>query len=281
MTPSHGTTVLPFGAFYGQSETRRQAHGIELAIMNADPHRIVERHTHEDAHFVFVLDGLYVSTATGAPSVCHLPTLIFNPAGTTHRDHFEARSTLFEGRFLTLSVAPNVPHLLAFGNGLPERATLLDQPASLALAQSITRECATWNPGALLQIEDHAAALLSASASRAREPHERRPPRWLQSARDMLHDRCADTLHVADLAEAAGVHPVHLARVFRHHLGCSPGEYLRHQRLGRARVLLRETTRALSDIALSCGFVDQSHFAKTFKAHVGVTPGTFRKDSLR
>jgi AraC family transcriptional regulator len=69
---------------------------------------------------------------------------------------------------------------------------------------------------------------------------------------------------------------VHLARVFRRHLGCTPGDYLRRRRLERAAVLLRETARPLSDVALHCGFADQSHFANAFKRHTGVTPGSYR-----
>ena len=83
-------------------------------------------------------------------------------------------------------------------------------------------------------------------------------------------------MRVAEFARAAGVHPVHLARVFRQYLGCTPGDYLRRPRLERAAVLLRETPRPLSDVALSCGFADQSHLANAFKRHTGVTPGAYR-----
>ena len=70
---------------------------------------------------------------------------------------------------------------------------------------------------------------------------------------------------------------MHLARVFRLHLGCTPGDYLRRRRLARAAVLLRETARPLSDVALACGFADQSHLAHAFRRHAGVSPGAFRR----
>jgi hypothetical protein len=60
--------VLPFGTFYGRVDVRRHAPGLEIAVLNADPHRVVERHSHEEAHFVLVLSGLYVSTAAGRSS---------------------------------------------------------------------------------------------------------------------------------------------------------------------------------------------------------------------
>lgn len=84
-----GTTVLPFGAFYGRSRDARDAGGFALARMRPTvPEREVVRHTQEEAHFGLVTDGAYLSTARGAPAVCDPPTLIYNPPGTTHRDRF-------------------------------------------------------------------------------------------------------------------------------------------------------------------------------------------------
>ena len=103
----------------------------------------------------------------------------------------------------------------------------------------------------------------------------------LAVARELLDDRCGEAVRVTELARAAGVHPVHLARVFRQHLGCTPGEYLRRRRLERAAVLLRETARPLSDVALHCGFADQSHLAHAFRRHAGVSPGAYRRHAGR
>ena len=41
--------------------------------------------------------------------------------------------------------------------------------------------------------------------------------------------------------------------------------------------MLTRTGAALSDIALACGFADQSHLNRVFKAQVGTTPGRFRE----
>lgn len=62
---SHGHLILPFGSFYGREDVRRSDPGLELSLLRVDPHRIVERHSHDEAHVVLVLDGLYVSTADG------------------------------------------------------------------------------------------------------------------------------------------------------------------------------------------------------------------------
>jgi AraC family transcriptional regulator len=67
-----------------------------------------------------------------------------------------------------------------------------------------------------------------------------------------------------------------MARVFRRHNGCSPGEYLRRIRVRRACRLLADTDRPLSAIAYDTGYADQSHFTRHFKRAMGVTPGEYR-----
>jgi AraC family transcriptional regulator len=268
--------VLPFGAFYGRLDQRRHAPGLELAMLHADPHRVVERHSHEEAHFVLVLDGLYVSSASGASAISNGPLLVFNPAGTTHRDRFEARGTVFEGRFLTMSVSADLMSAAAAPGRMAETAVVVHHPRIIADAQRIARECVKWTGVSALAGESLALGLLS-SVTQPNDPVARTPPVWLKVAEEMMRDRCGEDVRVADLARAAGVHPVHLARVFRHFLGCTPGTFMRRRRLERAHVLLRETRQSLAGIAMSCGFVDQSHFANAFKHDMGVTPGAYRR----
>jgi AraC family transcriptional regulator len=271
--------VLPFGTFYGRVDVRRHAPGLEMAVLHADPHRTVERHSHEEAHFVLVLSGLYVSTAVGAPAVASGPILVFNPAGTTHRDTFEARASTVEGRFLTLSVAaPVMEAAVSDHRNHPGGPRTLSDPDALRLAHRLASECASGTNGAALASESLALGLVSAAIPPG-ESAARVPPRWLARARELLDDQCGQEVRIAELARAAGVHPVHLARVFRRFMGCTPGDYLRRRRLERAGVLLRETTRPLSELALNCGFADQSHFARAFKRHTGVTQGAFRRQA--
>jgi AraC family transcriptional regulator len=109
----------------------------------------------------------------------------------------------------------------------------------------------------------------------------RRPPGWLRIVRDLLHDRFQEELSLEEIAAAAGVHPAHLARVFRSHHGCSVGDYLRGLRVEFACRQLSSTDAALIDVALSAGFADQSHFTRCFKQATGLTPGQFRRSAPR
>lgn len=268
-----GHLSLPFGAFYGRTDIRHSAPGFELALLTADPHRVVERHSHDEAHFVLVLDGLYVSTAVDAATVSDGRALIFNPSGTTHRDRFDARGSVIDGRFLTLSVAPTL--LDGLDMPLLERATALHARHALRLGESLAAACVAPGHDGALARESLALDLIGCVAH-ASTPHDAAPS-WLHVAREHLDDRLGEPVRMSDIAAAAGVHPVHLARVFRAHLGMSPGGYLRRRRVEHARALLQGTSRTLTDIALTCGFTDQSHFTCAFKRATSMTPASYRR----
>lgn len=272
---SHGHLALPFGRFYGREDIRRSAPGVELSLLRADPHRVVERHSHEEAHFVLVLDGLYVSTADGAPPVSVGTQLIFNPAGTTHRDRFEAENRVVAGRFMTISLTSDTMREAASVAAVPQRAVVIDSEQAIAISTRLARACA--HDGSDSSLARHSLALELLSHMGVSDAQKRGDaPAWLRVAREQLDDSLGTVSSIADVARVAGVHPVHLSRVFRQHVGMSPAEYVRQRRLEQSRALLRFTVRSLCDIALTCGFSDQSHFSNAFRAAHGVTPTAFR-----
>jgi AraC family transcriptional regulator len=79
-----------------------------------------------------------------------------------------------------------------------------------------------------------------------------------------------------ELADAAGVSPGHLFRLFRAEYGCGPAHALELVRLARAAVALQRSNATLAEIAGSCGFANAYHFSRRFAAAYGSPPGTFR-----
>ena len=88
-------------------------------------------------------------------------------------------------------------------------------------------------------------------------------------------------LRIADVAASLGVHPVHLARVFRHAWGCSPGDLLRWRRVEQAGGLLRRAELSMAEVALSAGFADQSHMNRAFQTRYGMTPSNYRRQMFQ
>lgn len=255
------------GMFYGDVARRRQVGAIALAELQPTvPEHDVETHSHDDAHFVLVLAGRYVSSAHGMPAVCASPALVYNPPGTVHRDCFRG----LEGRFFTLSIPAD-----ALGDrALPTRAI---RPGALSERHAFALRAALHgDDSAALDIETGLEVLLDSLQHRQRLECSDGPA-WLARARDRLRDDCADPPRIDDLARLAGVHPVAFARTFRRRYGRSPGEYLRECRLERAAALLRDRRRPLMDVAALAGFSDQSHLSRAFRQHFGCTPSDYRR----
>lgn len=111
---------------------------------------------------------------------------------------------------------------------------------------------------------------------RAKAAHARKPA-WLAVVIDLLHDKYITGIRASDLAVVAGVHPVHLGRSFRLHIGCSIPAYLSRLRLQHACGQLRWSSATIASIAAATGFVDQSHLTRTCRAALGVTPAEYRR----
>src|SRR5215467_2501355 len=120
MRAQHGQeTVLPLGEFFGTANVKKELAGFSISRMApVVPAAEMQIHTHEQATFVMVLDGLYISSALNAGPRCEAPTLIYNPPGTSHRDRFQELS----GQFLGICVSnTSLQHALEYAP-LPDRA---------------------------------------------------------------------------------------------------------------------------------------------------------------
>lgn len=99
-------------------------------------------------------------------------------------------------------------------------------------------------------------------------------------AKEMLAGDLTGSTPLREVAAACGLSVNHLSRAFRRSTGLPPHAWLIEARLDAAKALLRERTVALSEIALSCGFADQTHFTRVFSARVGQSPGAWRRTAL-
>ena len=77
-------------------------------------------------------------------------------------------------------------------------------------------------------------------------------------------------------ASEVGVHYVHLSRQFHKYNRCTIGDLIRRRRrVQHASHLLAHSRTPLAEIALICGFSDQSHLSFLFKRYMGLSPSKF------
>lgn len=104
-------------------------------------------------------------------------------------------------------------------------------------------------------------------------------PWQLRRARDTINARLDQDVSLAQLASDCGLSTSHFARAFARSTGIPPHRWVMHRRVDRAKELMR-TDASLAEIALMCGFSDQSHLTRVFSQAVGITPGRWRESQL-
>lgn len=102
-------------------------------------------------------------------------------------------------------------------------------------------------------------------------------PWQLRRAHEFIEANLAGDPSIADLARECRLSASHFARAFRQATGMSPHRWLTKRRVERAKGLLRGREADLTQIALACGFVDQSHLTRVFARYEGYSPGKWRR----
>lgn len=92
-----------------------------------------------------------------------------------------------------------------------------------------------------------------------------------------MRDKLDRPIGLDDLASLAGLSRFHFCTAFRRATGRTPHQWLTAQRIGRARELLADPARSVTDIALAVGYETPSAFAASFRKAVGSTPSDFRR----
>jgi AraC-like DNA-binding protein len=95
--------------------------------------------------------------------------------------------------------------------------------------------------------------------------------------KEMLASNLKGNLLIADFARECGISRQHFIRAFKKTVGCTPHQWLQRKRVDQARSLLRYTAEPISEIALKCGFSDQSHLTRVFVGLAGTTPAVWRR----
>lgn len=82
---------------------------------------------------------------------------------------------------------------------------------------------------------------------------------------------------ITEVAGVCGLSTNYFAKAFKQTTGAPPHAWLLMRRVEHAKRLLNETSLELAEIAVACGFVDQSHLSRTFMKREGCSPGKWRR----
>lgn len=97
---------------------------------------------------------------------------------------------------------------------------------------------------------------------------------------NFLEHHFAEDITVDSIAESMFLNKNYIAHVFKDETGFSLMNYVISLRVNKAKLLLTETDKSITDIATECGYSDFTYFSKQFKKNTGLTPSKFRKKAM-
>src|ERR1700733_13193500 len=229
----------------------------------------IARHFHDSANLIFIITGVHWSGYSRGGDICVPQTVRFLAAGEAHENYFPV-----ESRCLHIELRQSILDLASEHGATISAPGQVTGAGSTALGERLCREIHRKDSDSLLEVEGAILRLLL--ADERDEMHAGQIPHWLSQIREMLHDETNRRPSLIDLSRHVGRHPVQISRQFHQRFGCTLSEYMRRIRVARAQSLLSRLDLEISDIALACGFCDQSHFSTVFRRVTGMPPGQYR-----
>lgn len=261
--------IIPVGSVTGSTTS---SHHVRVAEGDYAPGERQERHAHAYASISFVIAGSLQETVGRIPESAFPFSTAIKPCGVEHADHFGTTGARMLAVQFPQSLIASLKEWDSGFNtwrwvhgGLPARVMLR--------LLKMHRQPSSRNS----ELEDCVYEILGALPAQHLVNGEAELPRWLQLVKQNLDDTFADGVRVSDLAAQAQVHPVYLARQFRHRVGCSITDYRKLLKARAAAQALNSSNVSFAAVADQFGFADQSHFGRAFKSVTGLTPLDYRR----
>jgi AraC family transcriptional regulator len=266
---------LSQGSYFGSLEATHAVAGLTIAENTYVPDARIPMHVHAHSYVCLVIAGGFTEISGRKSTECSVGSVIWHPEGEAHEDRFASRG----GRCIGIEFDDSWLSRLDESEAMPSRWTVARGGAPSWLATRISRELTSPDTLASFAVEGLTCALMAELARSVPVAPSRRPA-WIDRSVARLREEFSAPPPISVLASEAGVHRSHFVRVFRYHMGCTVGEFVRRLRIDWACAELRKPGGpSLSDLALASGFADQAHFSRTFKRITGTTPRSYRQGS--
>ena len=258
----------------GSSEARTTTAG-RFLLTDAcfAPGTLLHRHYHDRPIVAVTLAGTWRSVVGATALEMSAGDVHVEPAGDSHSNAFGC-----EGAHVLVLQPDPLDEIFRPCASVLRAPVRMRVAGAERLAPRICGELAKPDSLSPLAIESLALQLI-ADAARMRD--RRTPSCWIRRVTDFMRAHFLDPLTLAELSAAAGVHPAHFGREFRRYHRTTPAAYLRQLRINYAADRLRASELTLAEIALACGFADQSHFTRAFTRAMGTSPAAYRREMRR
>ena len=225
-------------------------------------------HYHENAHFSFVLDGGCIEKKNNDYEL--IPgSITYYHAGEVHQ---------------VVRIAKPLRRVnIELDNQFFRKFELTDDQVSVSIMKNPDAKFLLVKAYRELIVNDDlsldSVKILLLDLIHRNETHKGKKgvPEWVYKLKEYITSKKMLTATLDELSKVANVHPVTISKSFPLYFNSTLGEYIRKLKVERAIHLLKTTDFSLTDIALECGFYDQSHFIRNFKLFTGYLPSGYQK----
>lgn len=103
------------------------------------------------------------------------------------------------------------------------------------------------------------------------------PKYKLRMAIAYIQEHLGEEITLEAIATQLNMSQYYFCHLFKQSMGVSPYQYVLQQRINKAKQLLKQRQLTITDVALECGFANQTHFTKYFRKLAGTTPKNYRE----
>jgi len=257
------------GEFFGQTNETVNLEGLTITDTEYT-HPFVDWHYHENPYFTFLLQGNMTEGNKKEIYDCSAGTLLYHHWEDAH---YNIKPDIFTRGF-HIEITENWFEKFQLSKNQVEGSFTIKNPTLKLLIYEAFKETKLNDLSFELSVNQLLLQLFD-QLSHQKDRSEKKPV-WVKQIDEILHEHCTEKLSLAELSKTLNIHPMHLSRDFQKHFHCNLGEYLRKLKIEKSLKLLNEF-ESLSELALECGFADQSHFIRCFKENIGITPLKYKK----
>src|SRR5262245_41830684 len=267
-----GVHPLAPGRYFGKTLEELRAGGVLLTFSRYAGRQLQPLHTHERITLFLLLRGRNRERTRTLAHDQRALTFAYHPTDLPHSDEVGPEGMVG----LNLELAPEFLERYGIDARVLGGYRVFGDVAARKLAVRLVALGGQARPLAEAELESRCAELFEPALERRHTRLQPAPAPWLARAEEFVRTCFAEPIGLRHVAREAGVHPVHLARVFRRRLGCSVSERIRELRLLEASRLIREERASIAEAAHRSGFSDHAHLTRRFRREFGLAPRTLK-----
>lgn len=233
-------------------------------------------HFHETYSIALINGGFEKITLGGKDlTVCKDIIVVINE-GEVHANGFYDTD---EWSYQTINISPDLLRFFAFRNALnislsPRFKHIIEDPELVDLIRSLKKYDVT---GKIAAIEQIICRLIRYHRFEIPPKNFSYPEmkNVIMEMRYLIRRDLNQPLNLFMFSKLFGKSTYQILRAFKSYTGLTPGQFKNLNRINKAKSLIKQGC-SLTEVAMECGYYDQSHFIHSFNQLVGVRPGTYK-----